>query len=349
MRIKAGQLSASLNKKPLAPLYLISGDEPLQRMECADQIRHCARGQGYEERLVFEVEPAFDWNLILRETATASLFAPKRIVELRLGESSPGKEGGAVLTEYAARPVPDTVLIISMARLDKQAQQTKWFSALERAGVVIQVWSLTPDELPAWIRQRLSARGRTIEDQALTLFAEQVEGNLLAAIQEIDKLCLLSSGTITMADVTHAVADNARYEVFALLEAAMSGDAGRCVRMLAGLRAEGLAPAEIQGPLLWEFRRVCSLAAQAAAGNPPEKLFSEYKVWNEQRKRAIRMILRRCRPPLLHNLLRQALRLGRMIRSADQIMAWQSLQQLLLAIAGKPLMSATGPGQQPWT
>jgi len=347
MRIKAGQLSASLKNKPLAPLYLISGDEPLQLIECADQIRHGARTQGYEERLVFDVEPGFDWNLILQETATASLFAPKRIVELRLGENSPGKEGGAVLTQYAARPAPDTVLIISSARLDKQAQKTKWFSALDQAGVSIQVWPLTPDELPAWIRQRLSARGRAIEEQALALFAEQVEGNLLAAIQEIDKLCLLSSSTITMADVTHAVADNARYEVFALLEAAMSGDAGRCVHMLAGLRAEGLAPAEIHGPLLWEFRRVCSMAAQAATGTAPEKLFTEYKVWNDQRKRAITTILRRCRPRSLQNLLRRALHLGRMIRSADQILAWQCLQDLLLAIAGKSLMSATGTGQQP--
>ncbi|MGH8120699.1 MAG: DNA polymerase III subunit delta [Gammaproteobacteria bacterium] len=340
MRLKAGQLSSSLKRNALAPLYLVSGEEPLQLMECVDQIRRHARQQGHTERVVFTVEPGFDWNTLPEETATASLFAPKRLVELRMGDSSPGKDGGAVLAQYAENPPADTVLIISAGKIDKQAQQSKWFSALDRAGVVVQVWPLVPEELPEWIGQRLAARGRSIDPQALVLLADQVEGNLLAAIQEIDKLCLLTDNEkISVVDVGNSVSDNARYEVFALLEAAMAGDAKRCARMLSGLRVEGLKPGEILRPLLWDFRRVCSIAVEAASGAPLNRLFSEYRVWNEQRKQSISLILRRCKPQQLHALLIQALRLERMVKSSDQVMAWQALLGLLLAIAGKPLMS----------
>lgn len=343
MRLRAGQLSSSLNRTGLAPLYLVSGDEPLQILECVDEIRGYARKQDYAERLVFEVEAGFDWNILLTETATASLFSPKRLVELRLGDTSPGKEGGAALTRYAEKPPADTILVISAGKFDKQAQQAKWFTALERAGVVVQVRPLTPEQLPEWIGERLKTRGKTIEPEALALLAEQVEGNLLAASQEIDKLCLLMEGArITAADVSNSVSDNARYEVFALLEAAMTGDARRCARMLSGLRAEGLEPINIHAPLLWEFRRVCSMASQAAAGSTLDKLFSEYRVWNDQRQLAIRSILRRCQPRHLHLLLTQALHLERKIKSSDKDMAWQALLGLLLAIAGKSLMPHTG-------
>ena len=343
MRLRAGQLSSSLKRNGLAPLYLVSGDEPLQLMECVDKIRGYARSQDFAERLVFEVEAGFDWNTLLTETATASLFSPKRLVELRLGDASPGKEGGAVLTQYTAKPPADTVLVISAGKIDKQAQQTKWFTALDRAGVVIQVWPLTPEQLPEWIEGRLKTRGKTIEPEALALLAEQVEGNLLAASQEIDKLCLFAENArVTAAEVNNSVSDNARYEVFTLLESAMAGDARRCSRMLSGLRAEGLEPISIHAPLVWEFRRVCSMASQAEAGASPDQLFSEYRVWNDKRKQAIRSILRRCKPRQLHVFLTEALHIERKIKSADKDMAWQALLFLLLAIAGKSLMPCTG-------
>jgi DNA polymerase-3 subunit delta len=343
MRLRAGQLSSSLKRNGLAPLYLVSGDEPLQLMECVDEIRGYARSQDFAERLVLEVETGFDWNTLLTETATLSLFSRKRLLELRLGDTSPGKEGGAILAQYAEKPPVDTVLVISAGKIDKQAQQTKWFGALDRAGVVVQVWPLTPEQLPQWIDGRLKARGKTIDPEALTLLAEQVEGNLLAASQEIDKLCLLTDGArITTADVNNSVSDNARYEVFALLESAMAGDARRCARMLSGLRTEGLEPINIHAPIVWEFRRVCSMASQMATGSSPDQLFSEYRVWNDKRKQAIRTILRRCKPRQLHVLLTQALHLERKIKSSDKDMAWQALLDLLLAIAGKSLMSCTG-------
>jgi DNA polymerase-3 subunit delta len=339
MRLRAEQLSSYLTRNGLAPLYLVSGDEPLQLMECVDEIRSHARKQDFAERLVFEVETGFDWNTLLTETATLSLFSPKRLVELRLGDTSPGKEGGAVLAQYAEKPPADTVLVISAGKFDKQAQQTKWFTALDRAGVVVQVWPLTPEQLPKWIGERLRTRGKTIDPEVVALLAEQVEGNLLAASQEIDKLCLLADGDrITAADVNNSVSDNARYEVFSLLESAMAGDARRCARMLSGLRTEGLEPINIHSPLVWEFRRVCSMASQMAAGSSPDQLFSEYRVWNDKRKQAFRAILRRCKPRQLHVLLTQALHLERKIKSSDKDMAWQALLDLLLAIAGKSLM-----------
>ena len=343
MRLRAEQLSSSLARNGLAPLYLVSGDEPLQLMECVDEIRRYARKQDFAERLVFEVESGFDWNSLLTETASLSLFSPKRLVELRLGDASPGKEGGTVLSQYAEKTPADTILIISAGKIDKQAQQTKWFGALERAGVVVQVWPLTPEQLLQWIEGRLRTRKKTIDPEALALLAEQVEGNLLAASQEIDKLCLLAEGPrISAAAVNNAVSDNARYEVFALLESAMAGDARRCARMLAGLRTEGLEPINIHAPLVWEFRRVCSMASHMATGSSLDQLFSEYKVWNDKRKQAIRMILRRCKPRQLHVMLIQALHLERKIKSANKDMAWQALLSLLLTIAGKSLMPCNG-------
>jgi DNA polymerase-3 subunit delta len=343
MRLRAQQLSSSLTRNGLAPVYLVSGDEPLQLVECVDEIRRYARKNDFTERLVFEVETGFDWNSLLTETATLSLFSPKRLVELRLGDISPGKEGGMVLSQYAEKTPADTVLIISAGKIDKRTQQTKWFGALERAGVVVQVWPLTPEQLPQWIEGRLKRRGKTIEEEALALLAEQVEGNLLAGSQEIDKLCLLAEGPrISVNDVNSSVSDNARYEVFALLESAMAGEARRCTRMLAGLRTEGLEPINIHAPLVWEFRRVCSMASQLATGSSPDQLFSEYRVWNDKRKQAIRSILRRCKPQHLHIMLIQALRLERKIKSADKDMAWQALLSLLMTIAGKSMMSGNG-------
>lgn len=343
MRLKAEQLTSSLQRNGLAPIYVISGDESLQVTECVDRIRSLARDQGFEERIVFVVENGFDWNALLEETATASLFSAKRLFELRLGDRSPGKEGGSVLAQYAGNPPPDTVLVISAGKLDKDTQQTKWYRALDQRGVMVQVWPITPDQLPEWIRQRLAGKGKNISMEAAALLAEQVEGNLLAASQEIDKLCLLTdNAAITLTDINSFASDNSRFEVFSLLESAMAGDAKRCVRMLSGLRAEGLEPMSIHGPLLWEFRRVCSMASHAGAGTAIEKLFIEYRIWNDQRKSAIREVLRRHTPDQLHALLRTALTVERKIKGPDKIMAWDMLEALLLAIAGKPLRQNTG-------
>ena len=272
MRLRAEQLVTSLEKSGLRQIYLISGDEPLQVMESADILRNHARQEGYDERIVFEVTAGFEWNTLLDATATGSLFSQKRIIELRLGNTGPGRDGSDVLVKYCDNPPADDLLIITSSKLDKQAQKTRWFTALEANGVCIAVWPIAPEQLPAWIKERARQKGRHIETIAASFIAEQVEGNLLAAKQEIDKLCMLvNRDTINMDDVTSAVADSSRFDVFELTRCALAGDAIRTLHMLEGLKGEGFEAGKIYPPLMWDLRRVCLIAFQLQQGTPLDK------------------------------------------------------------------------------
>lgn len=339
MRLRAEQLVTHLNKSALAPIYLISGDEPLQVMECADVIRQQARQQGYEERIVFDAAGSFDWNSLLNEVATISLFSSKRLLELRMGSSKPGKEGGSALAQYAANPPMDNVLIITAARLDKQTQQSKWYGALDKAGVTVQVWPVDAAQLPEWIKQRIGRHGKQITITAATLIADRVEGNLLAAKQEIDKLCLLvNKPEIGADDVLAAVADTTRFDVFELIETALTADTTRTIRMLNGLRSEGVEPGNIYGILMWELRRLCTMAYLVNSGTPLEKIFADYRIWDNGRKLAIKNCLKRHPNAELHRLLRFAVQIDRKIKSSERIIVWDILQAFLLAMTGHPVM-----------
>lgn len=338
MRLRAGQLTSHLKKAGLAPVYLICGDEPLQLLECADEIRRFASGRDFDERIVFDVEKGFDWNALLDEAANMSLFSAKRLLELRLGNTKPGNEGGAVLVKYTADPLPDNVLIITTVKLDGQAQQSKWFKALDKAGITIQVWPVHADQMPAWIQQRMQQQGKTINLAAATMIAQRVEGNLLAAKQEIDKLCLLIDATeISEDNVLAAVADSARFDVFEMLAAVQSGQATRAMHMLRGLQEEGAEPGKIYGALMWEFRPLCSMAFGLASGVPMEQVFADFRVWESKRK-PYKMLLHRHQLAEMYQLLRFAIRIDRTIKSSDKDMAWDVLRTFLLALAGKPVM-----------
>lgn len=339
MRLRAEQLVTNLKKSGLAPIYLVSGDEPLQVMECADAIRHHAQQQGFAERIVFDVAGGFDWDSLLNEVATISLFSSKRLLELRMGSAKPGKEGGSILVKYAKNPPTDNVLIITAERLDKQAQQTKWFGALDKAGVAVQIWPVDAGQLPDWIKQRVAKHGKQIGIAAATLIADRVEGNLLAAKQEIDKLCLLiNKSEITTDDVLAAVSDSTRFSVFELIETALTANTTRTIRMLNGLRSEGVEPGNIYGILMWELRRLCSMAYLVKTGTPLEKIFTEYRVWDNGRKHAIKAALRQHRIEDLHRLLRFAVQIDRKIKSSDRIIVWDILQAFLLTMTGHPVM-----------
>ena len=335
--MRAEQIATSLKQAGLRPAYLISGDEPLQVMECADILRNHARQEGYHERIVFDPATGFDWNTLLNETATASLFSSKRIIELRLGNSKPGKEGGNVLVNYADNPSADDILIITSSKLDKQTQKSKWFTALEKTGAFIPVWPLEPGQLPAWISDRVKSKGKKIDTDAAMFIAEQVEGNLLAAKQEIDKLCLLvGRDKITLDDAISAVADSSRFDVFELTRSALAGDCNRAVRMLDGLRSAGFEPGNIYGPLLWDLRRVCLIAYTFNQGISLDKVFTEQRVWDQKLKRAIKTALQRHKLNYLQDLLRQAGYIDRMVKSSDRELAWDTLKTLLMLISGAP-------------
>lgn len=334
MRLRPEQLETHLQRSNIAPIYFVSGDEPLQKLECIDQIRAIARTQGYEERIVFNVDKGFDWDSINQESGNLSLFSSKKIIELRLGSPKPGKEGGRVLLEYAEQASEDNLLIISSDKMDKSTQNNKWIKAIEKAGVLIQIWPVNPAQLPGWIQTRLQAKSKRISLDAARLIALRVEGNLLAARQEIEKLALLiDKDNIEVNDVIAAVADSSRYDVFDMIESAFLGNADRTLHMLSGLRNEGTEPLALFGALMWEFRRTCSMAYQLESGTNLESIFSAYRIW-DQKKRPLNAILKRHSSKKLQKLLNYCALIDKTLKSSRKEQAWDQLNTLLLAIAG---------------
>ncbi|MFB3091488.1 MAG: DNA polymerase III subunit delta, partial [Gammaproteobacteria bacterium] len=269
------------------------------------------------------------------ESASMSLFTSRRLIELRMGSSKPGRNGGRVLTEYAEQLASNNILLITSDRLDKRVQQSKWYKSLNKVGVTIQVWPIDTDRLPDWIRQRVQKYNKHITVDAAQLIADRVEGNLLAASQEIDKLCLqIDHNEITADDVIAAVIDSARYDVFELTECAYANKTKRLLRILNGLKSEGMEPMAIYGALIWDYRRLCTIAYHFDNGSTLEKLFDEYRIWDNKRKQAIKSILNRHNVKKLYELLRQANSLDRKIKSAEKHTAWDAMLTLLLAFSG---------------
>lgn len=342
MRLKPEQLGPHLQKN-LAPVYLVSGDEPLQQMELCDAIRATARSRGFAERQVLEVERGFNWNS-LTETANAmSLFAEQRLIELRLG-SGPGVEGGKILSEYCSAPPSDIVLLISMAKLDQRSLQGKWFKAVDKAGVTIRIWPIGIAELPGWIRQRCRQRGFSIDTDAAGLIAEKVEGNLLAAAQEIEKLRLLAGrddgGHVDIDSVAAAVADSSRYDAFAPINSAYSGDLGRALRVLDGLRNEGVDAIAIYGALMWQLRRSCSVARARRNGESEQSVFKRLRLYDKQQQ-SIRQICQRHSAEQLEHVLHAAGRIDGQLKGYRPGDPWQSLGWLLSRLAGYDSLPAS--------
>ncbi len=333
MRLRYEQLASHL-QQGLKPLYLISGDEPLQLMEAADAIRARAREQGFGEREVLHAEGGFDWNALSAASGSLSLFAEQRLLELRLPSGKPGKEGGAALVEYAASPPPDTLLIILSGKIDSASQKSKWFKTLEAAGVILQVWPVEPGALPGWVMGRMRSRGMQPTAGAAQILAERVEGNLMAAAQEIEKLRLLyGEGTIDVPQVEEGVADSARYDIFELVDTALLGDAVRTSRVIEGLRAEGVEPILVLWALLREIRTMAQMAGELAKGGSIEALLGQYRVW-EKRKGPVRAGLQRHTLKRWLLLLRRAGRIDRMIKGVEPGNPWDELLQLALLMAG---------------
>ncbi|HEX3848859.1 MAG TPA: DNA polymerase III subunit delta [Steroidobacteraceae bacterium] len=253
MRLSGERLPAAL-ARGLAPMYLVSGDEPLLADEAADAIRAAARAAGHVDRTVFFVERGFAWDDLELACQSLSLFAERRLIELRMPSGKPDK-GADLLCKLAESPPPDIVLLILAGKLDKKASEAAWVCAVERRGVWIPVWPVAAAALPGWLRTRAAALEVTIEPQAAQLIVDRVEGNLLAAKQELDKLALLAGGKpIDAALVLRSVGDSARYDVFQLAEAAAAGDARRAMRVLLGLKSEGVEPTLILWALIRELR-----------------------------------------------------------------------------------------------
>ncbi len=335
MKLAPSQLRAHLDKG-LAPIYLVSGDEPLQRLEAVDQIRHAARASGYTEREVLEVGKGFEWQTLIDAAASLSLFAERRLIELRMSPK-PGREGGQALAAYAADPPADILLLISCDKIDANGQKSKWFKALLGAGVVIQTWPVERAELPDWIARRMRSRGMQPTAEAVALLADRVEGNLLAASQEVEKLLLLHGpGRIDVDAVAAAVADSARFNVFTLVDNALSGHVARTVRMIDGLRGEGVSPVVVAWALGREIRAMTRMAQLLTDGQPLESILARHRVW-ERRKPLLRMALKRTPLNRWYALLRLAGCAEKASKGAMAGNPWDELVQLGARLAGARL------------
>lgn len=330
MKLGPDRLGLQL-KSPLPAVILIAGDEPLQREESADAIRKAAREQGYTDREVFVAERSFDWDAMLTAGASLSLFASRRILELRIPSAKPGTKGAEALSSYAKDPAPDTLLLVIAE--DKLEGNPVWAQTLEKAGMFIQVWPVAPTEVPAWVRQRLKAKGFEATPDAVTLVSGRVEGNLLAAAQEIEKLALLREpGLLDAEAVATAVTDSARYDAFKLVDAALAGDLPRTVRVLEGLKAEGEEPVLVLGALLRQIKELASFALEIEAGTPPLRVTAG--VW-ERRRPLIQAALKRRKAQGWQRLLKKAQRADRVLKGRAFGRAWDELLHLSTEMAHK--------------
>jgi DNA polymerase-3 subunit delta len=338
MKLNPSQLSKHLQGN-LSPVYVVSGDEALLCQEATDAIRTAARQQGHSERQVFNADTNFDWGTLLQAGASLSLFAEKRILELRIPNGKPGDKGTAALLEYLSRPAEDTILLINLPKLDGSTQKTKWAKALIDGPdcQFIQIWPVEVAQLPQWIRQRLASSGLTATAEAVDMIAVRVEGNLLAAAQEIEKLKLLADGNqIDIDTVQAAVADSARFDVFGLIDAALNGEAAHALRILEGLRGEGVEPPVILWALAREIRLLASIAQQFAQGIPLEKAFSSARppVWDKRRP-LVSKALQRLSAPRWAALLQDAQQIDAQVKGQAPGDPWSGLSLLTFNLCGQ--------------
>ena len=282
MKIQANQLSSHL-KNSLAPCYLVTGDEHLLVGEALDAIRKTARERGFNSREMHIATTGFDWPQLAASTSNLSLFSEQRIIELRLPTGKPGRAGGQTIIDLVEQAGPELLFIVTGKKLDKSSGASKWAKALDRKGVSLLIWPIGVRELPGWIANRMRAAGLQPDSEAVTLVADRVEGNLLAARQEIEKLrLLLGEGPVSVADVSTAVANSSRYDVYKLTDAALAGDARRAVKILGGLRAEGVEPVIVMWALTRELRTLATLDDVIRQGGDLGGAMQKSGVWRNR-------------------------------------------------------------------
>jgi DNA polymerase III subunit delta len=318
-------------QKSLLPVYLISGDETLLVQECCDQIRQKAREDGCNEREIIDGDATgFNWQDILHSAASMSLFADRKLVELRIPSGKPGAMGSSALCEYLDISSGDDVLLIVSGKIDKQSTNSKWYKALDKAGATIQVWPIEAKDLPRWLQQRVRSAGMSIDNEALLLLCDRVEGNLLAAVQEVEKLKLLVADShITTQTVTEAVSDNARYNVFDMTDNALKGDASTSLRMLHGLRAEGSEPPVVLWTLAREIRTLYAAQSACDTGQSAQQALSALRVW-QNRMPFMQAALARHDSDSLALLLQQASAVDGSIKGFAGGKPWDNLERLVL-------------------
>ena len=331
MQVRAEQLEAQLSNS-LASVYVIHGDEPLLALEAADAIRAAARKQGCDEREVLSVERGFDWSELTQAGASQSLFGGRKIIELRIASGKPGTHGSAAITTYCERLAKENVTLVSVPRLRKDDQNSRWFLALSGAGIVVDIYPVERARLPDWIGARLARQGQRASQEALGFLADRVEGNLLAAYQEVQKLgLLLPKGKLSAKQVNDAVANVARYDAYDCSAALLAGNMARYVRVLDGLRGEGESPVFILWALAEELRALARIQQGVESGRSIDQLLRENRVWGE-RQGLMKAALKRHARAALERALLHAARIDRASKGAGPGEPWDEFISLGLEL-----------------
>lgn len=331
MLVKPEQLSAQLQKQ-LPPLIWISGDETLLVQEACDNIRQIAREQGFTEREVYDVSAQFDWNILLESANNLSLFAERKLIDLRLHSPKLDNEAKKVLQEYAANPGEDNLLLITSGKIEKAALSTKWLKAIESRGIVVQIWPVNAQQLPGWVGQRLKRVGLSADRDSIEIICQRVEGNLLAAAQEIDKLAILFGDRALTPDlVARAVADSSRFNVFALTDASLAGNPGKALNILNHLRSEGDDPLKILFFLTREIRSLLRMQVKIQQGQNINGVMQSERVW-QNRMQIVGNALNNHSIASLEKLLVLSRQVDQSVKGLLNLRPWDELSAIVLEL-----------------
>ena len=332
MQLAQAQLQQHLNKT-LSPIYVLMGDEPLGQSECLDAIRQAARKDGAEERTNFIIERNFNWQSIQQFGQALSLFASKRMLEISIPNGKPGVEGGKALAALAENIIPDTTTIIILPTLAREVKKSIWFSKLQSAATVIELNDIAPTQLPQWIAKRLAQQNQSADNASLEFMAHQVEGNLLAAHQEIQKLGLLyPEGEISAEDIQAGVLNVSRYDAFKLGEAVLAGNPERTSRILQGLQDEGEQPVAVMNPLIWVLRPLVRVKRAQANGESINSAMTSARIYGN-RQQQTKDALSRLSLPQLEAALQKLCDIDRIAKGIMVGDAWVELSRLCFGLA----------------
>lgn len=332
MKLYPDKLDAHLARQS-APVYLLHGDEPYQLMQLGDKLREYARNNGYDERQVLIANEEADWAAFREAADSMSLFAEKRIIELRLPTGKPGRNGSEVLKQYCANPANDVLLIITSAKLDRGGSSSAWFKAIDKVGVTIAVYPIEPAKLNRWLGDKLASHGLTAAPEALSLITERVEGNMLAAAQEVERLALLyPKGELSVDQVMAAVADSARYSIGDLVQSVLAGNSARAVRVVQGLRDEAVAPVLILWALSQEIRSGARAAEAVERGTGVDAALKGAGVW-PSRAKPLKAAMARHNAQSWLSMLKTTAHLDRLVKGHAAGDVWDSFESLCIQLS----------------
>jgi DNA polymerase-3 subunit delta len=339
LNINPARLAQAL-EKPLAPLYLVAGAEPLLVQECRDLILQAARNNGFLEREVYQISGSFDWNSIGEAAVEQSLFSSRRVIDIRLPAGKPGKDGGKFFTEWAKKPDPDRLLIVSCDEWATSSRKSRWAADLSKAGALVEIWPVKIRELPSWIEQRMQAAGLNAEPEAVRVLADLVEGNLLAAQQEIEKLALLgSSGCVTVKDIRQSVGNSTRFDAFRLSDCVFSGRKDECLKVASGLRRTGVAIQAVAGALYYQLNQLDAVRRAVEVGENEGRAFGRMRVF-KMAQPAFRTALRRLSERQMAESFRALALIDRQSKGRAAGEPWQTLDQMLVRLCSQSKSSA---------